>query len=78
MQVKIYSKSDCPYCVRAKEFFKRKNITFEEFTVGTDLTTEEYTELTSMKTVPAIFINEDLIGGYTDLVEYAVDNPEIF
>lgn len=78
MQVKIYSKSDCPYCVRAKEFFKRKNIAFEEFTVGADLTTEEYTELTSMKTVPAIFINEDLIGGYTDLVEYAVDNPEIF
>lgn len=78
MNVKIYSRESCPYCVKAKDFFKKRNISFQEFTVGTDITSEEYNELTSMKTVPAIFIDEKLIGGYTNLIDYVVDNPEMF
>lgn len=78
MNVKIYSRESCPYCVKAKDFFKKRNISFQEYTVGTDITSEEYNELTSMKTVPAIFIDEKLIGGYTNLIDYVVDNPEMF
>ncbi len=78
MKVVIYSRTNCTYCTRAKDFFRGKNIEYQEVQVGQDITTEEYTELTSMKSVPAIFINDELIGGYTDLVEYAVDNSEMF
>lgn len=78
MEVKIYSRDNCPYCVKAKAFFTKRNIQYEVFSVGTDITSEEYNSLTGMKTVPAIFIDEKLIGGYDDLINYVVDNPEMF
>jgi len=78
MEVQVYSRDDCPFCVKAKDFFRKKNILFQEFKVGTDITREEYASLTEMKTVPAIYIDGKLIGGFTDLVDYAVDNPEVF
>ncbi len=78
MNVKIYSRPNCTYCVRAKEFFQKKNIQYEEIRVGDHITTNTYVELTGMKSVPAIFIDDTLIGGYNDLVEYAVENPGVF
>ena len=67
-KVVIYTKSHCPYCVRAKELFTRKGVTFEE--VYLEDKPEEFTALknrTGLMTVPQIFINEQLIGGYSDL-----------
>ncbi len=69
-KVVIYSKKLCPYCVRAKEFFKQKNIVFEEV----DLT-DNYDEIDKLKkktghmTMPQIFIDDVFIGGYTDLMD---------
>jgi len=78
MNVKIYTRDNCPYCVRAKDFFAKKNITVQEVKVERDIARDSYFTLTGMKTVPAIYINGKLIGGYTDLVEYAADNPGEF
>lgn len=67
-KVLIYSKSFCPYCDRAKALFKNKNVAFEEINVENDPNT--YTELkkkTGMMTVPQIFINDELIGGFNEL-----------
>lgn len=67
-KVQIYTKSYCPYCDRAKALFKNKGVTFEEISVEED--PELYTQLkqkTGLMTVPQIFINNELIGGYTDL-----------
>ena len=67
-KIQIYTKSYCPYCDRAKSLFKQKGVSYEEISVeGND---ELYTQLkqkTGMMTVPQIFINDELIGGYTDL-----------
>ncbi|MCM2283117.1 MAG: glutaredoxin 3 [Bdellovibrionaceae bacterium] len=67
-KVVIYTKSRCPYCVAAKNLFAQKGVAFEE--VFMDDKPEEYAALkarTGMMTVPQIFINDQLIGGYTDL-----------
>lgn len=67
-KVLIYTKSYCPYCDRAKALLQRKGATYEEISVEADEKT--YTELkqkTGLMTVPQIFINDELIGGYTDL-----------
>lgn len=67
-KVLIYSKTYCPYCDRAKALFKSKNVSYEEIMV--DDKPDVYTELkqrTGMMTVPQIFINDQLVGGYTDL-----------
>lgn len=55
MKVKIFSREDCIYCQRAKEFLDGMEIEY----------TEEY-QPTGM--VPQIYINEDHIGGYDDLI----------
>lgn len=69
-KVLIYSKQNCPYCDRAKALFKNKNISYEEIMV--DAKPEVYESLkkqTGLLTVPQIFIDDQLIGGYTDLAE---------
>ena len=67
-QVKMYSKDPCPYCVNAKRFLSNKGVTFEEIDLSDK--PEEMEALkkkTGWKTVPMIFINEKLIGGYNDM-----------
>jgi glutaredoxin 3 len=77
MQVKMYTKDNCPYCVKAKAYFAKKNIPVQEVKVGTDIARDDFITLTGMKTVPAIYLENKLIGGYTDLIEYVTDNPGV-
>jgi len=67
-KVVIYSKSHCPYCDRAKNLLKKKGVSYEEINV--DGKFEELDALkkrTGLQTVPQIFIDDTLVGGYTDL-----------
>ena len=69
-EIRIYSTSYCPYCDRAKELLGRKGIEYQEI----DLTSspDEFTKLkerTGMRTVPQIFIGDELIGGFQELNE---------
>ncbi len=67
-KVLIYSKTYCPYCDRAKAMFKSKGIAYEEIML--DDKDDEFAKLkqkTGMMTVPQIFINDTLVGGYSDL-----------
>jgi len=69
-QVTVYSKTYCPFCVRAKKLLESKGVSFEEIMV--DDQPELFNELkkkSGMMTVPQIFINDQLIGGYTELAE---------
>lgn len=68
--VKIYSKTYCPFCVRAKNLFDSKGVSYEEIMVDSD--PQLFVDLkqkTGMMTVPQIFINDKLIGGFTELAE---------
>ncbi len=67
-KVMIYSKTYCPYCDRAKALFKSKGVSYDE--VMLDDQEEEFAKLrqkTGLMTVPQIFINDKLIGGFSDL-----------
>ena len=69
-KVVIYTKSNCPYCVRAKDLFTRKGVAFEE--IYLDDKPEEYVTLknkTGLMTVPQIFVNDQLLGGYSDVAQ---------
>ncbi|MCB0378307.1 MAG: glutaredoxin 3 [Bdellovibrionales bacterium] len=66
-KVTIYSKTYCPFCVRAKSLLESKGADFEEIMVEKASAFAELKERTSMRTVPQIFINDELIGGYTEL-----------
>ena len=69
IKVVIYSKQHCPYCVRAKEFFKERGIPFEEIDISNNFDEiEALKKRTNHMTMPQIFIDDEFIGGYTDLI----------
>ncbi len=67
--VEIYSKSWCPFCRMAKRLLEQKGQKFVEFDV--ELDAGKYDEMLDRSqgrwTVPEIFINGDLIGGFDEL-----------
>ena len=67
-KVRIYSSQNCPYCVSAKELLTQKGVSFEEVDItGKDDERRALVEKTGMRTVPQIFINEKLVGGFSEL-----------
>jgi glutaredoxin 3 len=74
-KVLMYSTAVCPCCVRAEQFLKRKGISEIE-KIRVDLQPElriAMMEKTSRRTVPQIYINDEYVGGYDNLVELDMD-----
>ena len=67
-EIQVYTWSNCPYCVRAKDLLNRKGVKFEEINLdGKDDELTKLRERTGQRTVPQIFIDGKLVGGFTDL-----------
>ena len=67
-QVKIYTKKNCPYCVRAKALLDRKGVRYEEIDAeGNDALRAWLVEATGQRTVPQIFAGERSLGGFSDV-----------
>jgi len=68
MKAIIWSKYNCPYCDQAKALMTSKEIEFEEKKIGDGYTKEELLEaVPNARTVPQIFLDGQLIGGFTEL-----------
>jgi glutaredoxin-related protein len=68
MKAIVWSKHMCPYCDQAKALLTLKGIDFEERKIGSGYTREDLLEaVPQARTVPQIFIDEQLIGGFTEL-----------
>ena len=68
-KVEVYSSAHCPYCVMAKQLLDRKGVVYKEIRVDLDpAKRQEMMKKSRQRTVPQIFINDEAIGGYTDLV----------
>jgi glutaredoxin 3 len=66
--VKVYSKSSCPYCVRAKALLDRKGIAYEEIDVEHDDALRIWlVEASGQRTVPQIFVGDRSLGGFSDI-----------
>jgi GrxC family glutaredoxin len=70
----IYTKSYCPYCVKAKQLLTNKKVDFTEvdITDNQGLIEEMLLKSAGRKTVPQIFIDEFHVGGCDDL--YALND----
>jgi glutaredoxin 3 len=65
MKVKIYTTPTCPYCEMAKQYFKSKNIDYEEVDVSSDIeAAREMIEKTGQMGVPVIEIGDTIIIGF--------------
>lgn len=64
-QVKVYSTSWCVYCRMAKEYFKGKNVDFEDVNVENDREAAmALVERTGQAGVPVIEIGQQTILGF--------------
>jgi glutaredoxin len=71
MKVVIWSKYHCPYCDQAKALLTQRNIQFEERKIGDGYSKEDLLEaVPTARTVPQIFIDEQLVGGFTELKQH--------
>jgi glutaredoxin 3 len=71
MKAIVWSKNHCPYCDQAKALLKQKGIEFEERKIGVGYTKEQLLEaVPEARTVPQIFLDDKLIGGFTELKKH--------
>lgn len=67
----VWSKPDCPQCDQAKRLLDLRGVSFEERTVGQGWTREQLLEsVPTARSVPQIFLNGELVGGFIDLQRY--------
>lgn len=63
--IKVYTTNSCPWCVKAKNYLKSKNISFEELNVADDmLAREEMIKKSKQMGVPVLDINGTVIIGF--------------
>jgi glutaredoxin len=78
MKAIVWSKDHCPFCDQAKNLLKVKNIEFEEKKIGHGYTKEDLLEaVPTARTVPQIFLDESLIGGFTELKAYFAKDKNV-
>ena len=69
-KVEIYSKKTCSYCNSAKKLLEQKGVVYTEIAVDQDSAKleEMLARSNGRRTVPELFLNDKLIGGYDDLL----------
>ena len=72
MKVEIYSKSNCPFCDKARHWFDSHGYEYTEHKMDNE---EErlafYQRVPNARSVPQIFIDDKLIGSYDDFMKVA-------
>ena len=77
MNVLIYTKKDCPSCIKAKSLLNIKGIDFKESVIGEDILREDFVAtFPEVRTAPLIIVDGVKIGGYEQLREYIESRPE--
>jgi len=64
-QVKVYSTSTCPYCIRAKQFLKDNQVAFTDVDVsGNEAAADEMVKKSGQMGVPVLDIEGEIIVGF--------------
>lgn len=65
--VTIYTKQDCPYCLKSKELFQRNGVNYREIDVIADeFAWKEMVKKSGQLGVPVILIDDQIIIGYDE------------
>jgi glutaredoxin 3 len=69
--VTVYTTNYCPYCRQAERFLTENAVPFQNIDVSDndDLRTKLVELSGGRKTVPQIFIGDEPIGGYSDMMD---------
>lgn len=68
LDVTIYSKSNCPNCVTAKQLLQRHELPYVELSVDDESTRAAFAQMyPDIRQMPQIFINGQRVGGLAGL-----------
>lgn len=68
MNVVVWSKPQCPYCVKARHLLEQKGIEYTSVTLGEEFTRDDVVaKFPTARTFPIIEIDNEYIGGYNEL-----------
>jgi len=70
LDVTVFSRDGCPYCVRTKGMLRDAGIDFEELVLNRDFSESTIRAVSGESTVPQVFINGEYIGGSKDVEAY--------
>jgi len=70
LDVTVFTREGCEYCVRAKGMLHDAGIHFEELVLNRDYSESTIRAVSGRSTVPQVFINGGHIGGSEDLQAY--------
>ena len=74
-EVVMYTAAFCGYCAGAKSLLEKKGVDYLEIRVDKEAGKREEMEQRSQRdTVPQIFIGNEHVGGFDDLVELDMDD----
>ena len=66
----VYSTDPCSFCSNAKALLRQRGIEFDEINLGKDPAGRaELAEKTGMLSFPQIIIDDELVGGFRELLE---------
>jgi glutaredoxin 3 len=70
-KVTLYSMNNCPFCVRAKGLLTQRGVAYETVMIDdwSDDQWDDFAKKSGMKTVPQVYVDDRLIGGFTQLAE---------
>jgi glutaredoxin len=73
--LKVFSKSNCPYCDKAKHLLESNNIPFEVVDIEQDPAQREWLIGQGHRSVPQIYKGEDIFveGGYQGLARLTAE-----
>jgi glutaredoxin len=70
----IYSKNNCPYCVRAKTLLENKGVSYTEVNIEYDQDARQMLVDQGLRSVPQIFHGYELIpGGFDGLSKQSTE-----
>ncbi len=76
MNIIVYSKDNCVWCDRAKNLLDSVEFSFEEIDLSNDNDRKEFYKKVGegVSTVPQIYIDNERIGGFPQLVNWFEEN----
>ena len=76
MRATVWSKDQCPYCVMAKDLLRTQGFEYEERNISQGAWTKEQLmeAVPGARTLPQVFIDDQLIGGCDQLKKYFQKN----
>lgn len=70
-KITVYSMLNCPYCVKAKNLLTQRGVNFEVIMIDdwADDQWDQFAKKSGMKTLPQVYVDDQLIGGYSQLAD---------